>query len=73
MVQSLCNVDPENPGLALGCLPEDILRRMLRFTNDFMTGPLVTNYGDLPAKDQVHAARHWIERSLQHETVKTVS
>lgn len=69
VVETLHMVDPEDPGMALSSLPDSILPRMLRFANEFLQGRMVTNYGVLPAHDQVVAARQWIENSL-HETAE---
>ncbi len=66
VVESLHLLDPENPGLVLSSVPENILYRMLRFSNEYQPGRMLTNYGVLPTTDQVHAARNWIEASLRH-------
>ena len=62
MVESLHRVDPENPGLILGSLPDTILRRMLQFTNESADCRMITNYGVLPTQDQILAAKDWIEK-----------
>jgi hypothetical protein len=64
-------VDPENPGEVLSSLPEDILHRMLQFANEYLNSRMVTNYGVLPAKDQVLAALNWIEKALRQKADKT--
>ena len=71
VVESLNLVDPENPGLVLNSLPEDILMRVLRFSKEFRQGRMITNYGSLPAIDQVRAAQHWIEETLRQKADKT--
>ena len=71
VVESLHMVDPENPGLVLSSLPDNILHRMLQFAQENLHSRMVTNYGVLPAQDQVLAARHWIEKSLQQKANKT--
>jgi len=71
VVESLHLIDPENPGLVLSGLPESILLRMLRFANEYLHGHMVTNYGVLPAQDQVLAARHWIAKLLPQAANKT--
>jgi hypothetical protein len=71
LVESLHMLDPEDPGPVLGPLPEQILRRMLRFTDEFLSGGMLTNYGVLPARDQVIAARGWLEQFFQHPADKT--
>ena len=67
MVESLHRVDPENPGLVLGSLPDTILRRMLQFTNESAGCRIVTNYGILPTQDQILAAKDWIEKLFQRQ------
>ena len=59
VVESLHLIDPDNPGLVLSTLPDKILPRVLRFVNEYLHGRMVTNYGVLPAQDQVLAARTW--------------
>jgi hypothetical protein len=71
VVESLNMVDPENPGEVLSSLPEDILHRMLQFANEYLRSRMVTNYGVLPAQDQVLAASQWIGKSLQQRADKT--
>ena len=70
-VECLHMLDPEDPGLVLGSLPDDILRRILRFASEYLHGPMKTNYGVLPARDQVLAARRWIEQSFPLTANKT--
>jgi hypothetical protein len=67
VVESLHMIDPENPGLALSTLPDNILPRALRFANEYADGRMVTNYGVLPTLDQVFAAKRWIEQSVQEK------
>jgi hypothetical protein len=71
VVESLNMVDPKNPGLVLSSLPDDIVLRTLRFAKDYLPGRMVTNYGVLPAQDQILAARLWIEKSLQQKAKTT--
>jgi hypothetical protein len=59
----LHQIDPANPGLVLDALPGEILTRMLEFAQRYRPGGMVTNYGSLPAVDQVEAAKRWIESS----------
>jgi hypothetical protein len=65
VVQCLHMIDPEAPGLVLGPLPHELLARTLEFARQYRPGRMVTNYGVLPAADQVEAARRWIEENLQ--------
>jgi hypothetical protein len=46
-------------------LPTDILVRIQGFTKEFRPHGMVTNYGVLPAEDQVEAARKWIGANLE--------
>ena len=57
-------IDPHAPELVLSALPDEILRRMLQFARVYRPDGMATNYGILPAEDQVVAARKWIERRL---------
>jgi hypothetical protein len=70
VVESLHMVDPENSSLVLSSLPNQILLRILGFGKEYLQGHMVTNYGAMPAQDQVLAAMRWIEKSLQ-QTAKT--
>jgi len=70
VVESLHMVDPENPGLVLSSLPDNILLQTLRFAREYENGRMVTNYGVLPAPDQILAARQWIEKLLQQTANK---
>jgi hypothetical protein len=71
-VECLNSLDPENPGLVLSPLPEKILRRALRFADEYLQGRMVTNYGNLPARDHVLAARDWLANFLHQPAQKTV-
>jgi hypothetical protein len=61
LVECLHMIDPQDPALVLGVLPDGILVRMLDFARGYRPNGMVTNYEVLPAKDQVEAARRWIE------------
>jgi hypothetical protein len=65
VVQCLQMVDPKAPGLVLDPLPRELLVRALEFTRLYRSGRMVTNYGVLPAADQVEAAGRWIEENRQ--------
>jgi hypothetical protein len=54
-------IDPENPGLVLEPLPEEVLSKVRDFIEEYRPRGMVTNFGLLPAEDQVQAARAWIE------------
>jgi len=62
VVECLHMVDPDNPGLVLSDMPDKILSRIIRFASEYENGTMVTNYGLLPAQDQVLAAKQWIEK-----------
>jgi hypothetical protein len=70
LVEILHLVDPENPGLVLSSLPDKLLHRMLQFAKVYQQSRMVTNYGVLPAQDQVRAASHWIETLLRQQAGK---
>jgi hypothetical protein len=61
VIQCLHLIDPADPAPVLGVLPHEIITRMREFIHDYRTGGMVTNYGVLPAVDQVEAAKKWIE------------
>jgi len=60
MVQCLHMIDPANPELVLSTLPHEILMRMIEFARQYRPNGMVTNYGILPATDQVDAAKKWL-------------
>ncbi|GAC1449918.1 MAG: hypothetical protein NVSMB9_34050 [Isosphaeraceae bacterium] len=62
-------IDPENPGLVLGALPEEIFGKVLEFVHEYRPDGMVTNHGLLPAVDQVEAARAWISGKRNPVTV----
>lgn len=59
-VQCLHMVDPDEPELVLAQLPDDILIAIERFADEYDPRGMKTNYGTIPAKDQVIAATTWI-------------
>lgn len=61
LVQCLHMIDPEHPERVLAGLPPELLDRLSRFVARDQAGRLVTNYGPLPAADQLAAARRWLE------------
>jgi hypothetical protein len=63
-VQCLHMIDPANPQLVLSGLPHHILMRMLDFVSNYRPNCMITNYGVLPAEDQVAAAKEWIEHAV---------
>jgi hypothetical protein len=60
-VQCIHMIDPEDPGLVLGDLPDSLLDRVLTYAREYQPGRMLSTYGPLPTTDQVEAARAWIE------------
>jgi hypothetical protein len=73
VVQCLRMIDPANPALVLDALPHEILMRVLDFARQYRPNGMVTNYGVLPAVDQVEAAKKWIEDIPASRLTKTTS
>ncbi len=65
VVECLHMIDPADPASVLDSLPEEILARMLELARQYRPSGMVTNYGVVPAVDQVEAAKRWIEDSRQ--------
>jgi hypothetical protein len=61
VAQCIHMIDPEDPGSVLSDLPDSILDRMLDYTRRYQPDRMISNYGTLPATDQVEAAKDWIE------------
>jgi len=59
-VQCLHMVDPAEPERVLAELPEDILAAIQDFADSYDPNGMETNYGVIPAQDQVIAATKWI-------------
>lgn len=59
-VQCLHMVDPDNPELVLVQLPDDILVAIEKFADEYNPRDMSTNFGVIPAPDQVGAAMKWI-------------
>lgn len=64
-VQCLHMLDPRRPELVLGEVPDDILRAILKYAQDYEPGRMRTNYGSQPAMEQVAAAKRWIETPIR--------
>ena len=64
-VQLVQMIDPSHPERVLQGLPTDILVRIQGFTKDYRAGEMVTNYGAVPAEEQVIAAKSWIDANLE--------
>jgi hypothetical protein len=67
IVGCLNTVDPEHPEQALSSLPENILLRVFRFTKECGGRRLISNFGEIPSQDQILAAQHWIEKTIQQK------
>ena len=65
VVESLHRIDPDNPGLVLEALSNDILQRVLKYACAYRPGKMRTNYGLQPTLDQVTAAKQWIEAKVR--------
>ena len=71
VVESLFLIDPDDPGVLLSHLPDVLLQRVLAFTKAFQPGRMLTNFGALPAQDQIVGAGRWIEELLRHQSSKS--
>jgi hypothetical protein len=61
VVECLRMIDPTNPATVLTALPPEIIVRVREFARQYRPNAMITNYGILPASDQVQAADRWIE------------
>ena len=59
-VQCLNMLDPAEPDLVLAHLPDNILNAIQDFADRYDPNRMATNYGVIPAQDQVMAATQWI-------------
>jgi hypothetical protein len=77
VIESLHRINPQDPAPVLRDLPEEILARMEDLARSYRRQEMITNYGVLPATDQVEAAARWIERTrhpvASHSTPDPVS
>ncbi|MCY2992222.1 MAG: hypothetical protein NTY19_30720 [Planctomycetota bacterium] len=62
-VQCLHVLDPAEPDLVLAQLPDDILAAIQDFAEGYDPKGMKTNYGVIPAQDQVIAATKWIREA----------
>jgi hypothetical protein len=69
MVESLCDIDPAAPEVVLKELPEEILKSIPPFAEHYRRATAWSNYGILPADEQVAAAKKWIESFRQPRPV----
>jgi len=65
-VQCLHMVDPDEPELVLGQLPDDVLTAIGEFADGYDPRGMKTNFGVVPAQDQVVAATNWIRQNRVH-------
>lgn len=59
-VECLHMLDPCEPELVLEQLPDDVLLEVQRFADRYDPHGMQTNYGVIPAPDQIAAATKWI-------------
>ncbi len=59
-VQCLHMVNPNEPDLVLAYLPDDVLAAIEKFADEYNPRGMNTNFGVIPAQDQVIAAMKWI-------------
>ena len=61
ILESLHMIDPEHPELVMCDLPQGLWEQILEFADAYLTEGMETTYRILPARDQVEAAKRWIE------------
>jgi hypothetical protein len=71
--ECLHRVDPDNPALVLDSLPDEILERVLEYAGKSRQGQMVSNYGIVPAIDQINAAKTWIEEVQSSKRIGSLS
>ena len=59
--EGLQMIDPENPGLVLYAMSDELRGRVLDYARSYRSGRMLSNYGTLPTLDQVEAAQRWVE------------
>ena len=64
-VQCLALIDPADPGAVLTSLPGRLLDRFRSYVNSYQPTRMVTSYGELPTREQVEAAAHWLGIPVQ--------
>jgi hypothetical protein len=71
VVECLCTLDPKNPSVVLEPLADHVQARMLRFAKEFDAEKMLTNFGALPAPEQVLAARKWLDVWMKKDAHRT--
>jgi hypothetical protein len=64
-VQLVHKIEACHPERVLQGVPLEILIRIRGFVKSYRPGGMVTNFGILPAVDQVEAAGRWIDANLE--------
>ena len=64
-VECLHTLDPAEPQLVLAELPDDVLTAIQEFAERYDPKGMATNYGVIPAPDQVAAATEWIRKKRE--------
>jgi len=59
-------IDPSEPELVLAQLPGDVLIAIEKFADQYDPKGMETNFGVIPAQDQVIAAIKWIRSNRVH-------
>jgi hypothetical protein len=65
LLDLLNRLDPSNPDLLLGTLPDKYVQEFRQFLSGWVLGKMKTNYGPPPTDEQVTAAREWLARTAQ--------
>jgi hypothetical protein len=73
MIDCLHMLDPKNPDLVLGHLPEEILEEMLNYAYRYDPSRMRSMAGLPPAADQVSAAKQWIEDSRRQKKTRNLA
>jgi hypothetical protein len=66
MIDCLHRLDPEEPEVILGHLPDEVLDEMLAYARRYEASRMRSISGPPPTEEQVSAARKWIEQRNQH-------
>ena len=66
-------IDPDSPALVLNEVPEPILARIIMFAEKSRSGPMLSNYGNVPTLEQFAAVRRWVEETRSAKVEAEVS